>query len=128
MGFELRDLLFNQRRNNFNPRQRQRHNRRVDLIFDLERDVRFNSGLVHAVLVAPLQDLILREVRIRSERSGGRCKRAGAVARSAVGFVSAVASPVGGDYDIDVGAFGGLYEKAFDEPEDGHIIRRSSER
>ena len=40
---------------------------------------------------------------------------------SAAGDFSAVATPVGGDDNVRVGAFGGLDEKAFDEPEDGHI-------
>jgi hypothetical protein len=58
-------------------------------------------------------------------------ERAGAVASAAVGLFcvtaaggfSAVATPIGGDNDIGESAFGGLYEKAFDEPEDGHIIK-----
>ena len=100
--------MFNQRRNNFNPRQRQHHHRRVDLILDLQRDVRLNSVLVHAVLVAPVKHLFLRQIFVRRERAGGQLERAGAVARSAVGLLgvtaaggfSAVATPVGGDYDI----------------------------
>ena len=130
MGFELRNALFNQRRNNFNPRQRKNHHRRVNLILDLRGDVRFDGGLVHAIGVAPIQHLFLRQVFVRSERATRRLERAGAVARSAVGLFcvtaaggfSAVASPIGGDNDIGERAFGGLYEKAFDEPEDGHKL------
>jgi hypothetical protein len=48
-------------------------------------------------------------------------ERAGSVAGAAVLILSAVASPIGGDYDIGVAAFGRLNEKAFDDPEDGHI-------
>ena len=108
--------------NRWNPRQRQRHHGRVDLILDLERDVRLNSGLVHAVLVAPLQDLFLRQVFVWSERARRRSKRAGAVAGSAVVILRAVATPIGGNYDIRFRAFYGLGEKAFDEPEDGHKL------
>jgi hypothetical protein len=36
-------------------------------------------------------------------------------------ILNAVASPVGGDYDIGEGAFGLADEEAFDDPEDGHI-------
>jgi hypothetical protein len=37
-------------------------------------------------------------------------------------ILSAVATPVGGDYDIGEGAFGRLNEKAFDDPENGHKL------
>ena len=86
----------------------------------MERDVRFDGGLIDSVLVAPVENLFLREVFVRRERASRRGERRRAVASAAVGFVSAVASPVGGDYDIGVRAFGRLDEKAFDEPEDGH--------
>jgi hypothetical protein len=47
-------------------------------------------------------------------------ERAGAVAGAAVLILSAVATPIGGDYDIGESAFGGLDEKAFDDPVDGN--------
>jgi len=80
-----------------------------------------DGRLVHAVGVAPAQDLILREVFVRSEATSRRSEAARAVAGAAVCFVRAVAPPVGGDYDIGERAFNRLGEKAFDEPEDGHI-------
>jgi hypothetical protein len=35
-------------------------------------------------------------------------------------ILSAVASPIGGDYDIGITAFGGLNKKAFDDPREGN--------
>jgi len=103
------------------PRQRKSDDRRVDLVVDLLRDVRLNSRLIDAIGEAPAQDLILREVRIRRERTRRRLERAGAVAGSAVLILSAAASPIGGDDNISERAFGRFNEKAFDDPEDGHI-------
>ena len=107
---------------NWIPRQRQRHHGRIDLIVDLLRHVGLNSRLIDTVLVAPVQDLFLRQVRIWRELTTRRSERAGAVASAAVLILSAVASPIGGDYDIRFRAFGGLNEKAFDDPEDGHKL------
>jgi len=84
--------------------------------------------LIDPVGVAPAKHLFLRQVRIWRKLTSRRSKRAGAVASAAVLILSAVATPVGGNHDIGEGAFGRLNEKAFDDPEDGHIIRRSSER
>ena len=124
-------LLLNDRRDDFHrriPRQRQTHHGRVDLILDLERDVRLNRALIDSVRVAPTENLFLCKVRIRSEAISRRSEAARAVAGAAVGLLGvsaaggfgAVAPPVGGDYDIGVGAFNRLGEKALDEPEDGH--------
>jgi hypothetical protein len=47
-------------------------------------------------------------------------ERAGAVAGAAVLILRAVATPVGGDYDIRFRAFGRFDEKAFDDPREGN--------
>jgi hypothetical protein len=108
------------------PRQRQTHHRRVDLVLDLRGDVGFNRALVDAVGEAPVQHLRFGEVFVRREATTRRREAARTVAGAAVGFSGrlngAVATPVGGDYDIGVGAFNRLGEKAFDEPEDGHKL------
>ena len=72
--------------------------------------------------VVAAQHLILRQIRIRREATSRRRERAATVAGSAVRFLRAVATPVGGDDDIGVGAFGRLNEKAFDDPRDGHKL------
>ncbi len=98
---------------------------RVDLVLDLERDVRFDGGLVHAIGVAPVQHLLLGELVVWREVLGRRSERAGAVAGAAVVILRTVATPVGGDDNISERAFGRLNEKAFDDPRDGgHRIRR----
>ena len=104
------------------PRQRQRHHGRIDLVVDLLRHVGFDGRLIDPIGVAPTKHLFLRQIRIWSETTRRRLERAGAVASAAVGFVSAVATPIGGDNDIGEGAFGRLNEKAFDDPEDGHKL------
>ena len=110
------------------PRQRRSDDRRVDLVVDLRGDVRFDGGLIDSRSVAPAKHLFLREVFVRRERTARRLERRAAVAGAAVVILSAVATPIGGDDDIGVGAFGRLNEKAFDDPVDGHNIRRSSGR
>jgi hypothetical protein len=109
---------------NRHPRQRQRHHGRIDLILDLLRHVRLDSRLIDTVLVAPVQDLLLRQILVRRELTRRRLKRAGAVASAKIVSIVAVATPVGGNHDIGIAAFDGFNEKAFDDPEDGHIIRR----
>ena len=133
VGFERRRGFGARRRDSVRPRQRQTHNRRVDLILDLRGDVGFDGRLIHAVLITPVENLLLGQFVVRSERASRRSERAGAVAGAGVGlrvvsgagFLGAVAPPVGGDDDIGEGAFGRLNEKAFDDPRDGgHRIRR----
>ena len=109
------------RRNHRQPRQRRSDDRRVDLVSDLRGDVRFDGGLIDAVREAPAENLILRQILVRREVLGRRRERRAAVAGAAVLILSAVASPIGGDDDIGVWAFNGFAEKAFDDPEDGHI-------
>jgi len=94
----------------------------VDLVFDLERDVRFDGRLVHASSVAPVQHLLLGQIGVRREATSRRSERAATVAGAVVVLIGAVASPIGGDDDIGEGAFGRFDEKAFDDPEDGHKL------
>ena len=101
---------------NWIPRQRQRHHGRIDLILDLQRDVCLDGRLIDSVAVAPTKHLRLRQVRIWRKATTRRRERRRAVASAAVLILSAVATPVSGDDDIDVGAFGGLNEEAFDDP------------
>ena len=115
------DDSFSRRNNNRRqPRQRRSDDRRVDLIVDLSGDVRFDGGLVHAVLVAPPKHLLLGQIRIRRERSGRRSERRAAVAGAAVLILRAIAPPIGGDDDIGESAFGRFYQQAFDDPRDVH--------
>jgi hypothetical protein len=104
------------------PRQRRSDDRRVDLVSNLRGDVGFDGRLIDSVGEAPAENLILRQVRIRRERTAGRSERRAAVAGAAVLILSAVAPPVGGDDDIGESAFDFADEKAFDDPEDGHKL------
>ena len=93
----------------------------MDLILDLQRDVRLDGRLIDSIGVAPVQDLCFGQILVRRELTRRRLERAGAVAGAAVLILSAVASPIGGDYDIGESAFCGLNEKAFDDPRESHI-------
>ena len=119
MRLQNRDLLFHQRRNHRHPRQRRSDDRRVDLVVDLLRDVRLNRGLIDSVGIAPAQHLRFGQILVRRERTRRRLERRAAVAGAGVLILRAVAPPVGGNHDIGESAFGGLNEKAFDDPEDG---------
>jgi len=109
------------------PRQRRSDDRRVDLVLDLQRDVRFDGRLIDSVAEAPAQDLFLRQVGVRSEVLAGRREGRAAVASAAVLILRAVATPIGGDDDIGESAFGGFNEKAFDDPREGNHGLRSFE-
>ena len=116
------------RRDDFNrrhPRQRRSDDRRVDLVLDLERHVRFNRGLIDSVAEAPVQDLSFGQILVRRERTARRSEAGRSVASAAERFLRAVATPVGGDDDIGESAFDFADEKAFDDPREGnHGIRR----
>ena len=105
------------------PRQRRSNDRRVDLVGDLLVHVRFDGGLVDPAVEAPSENLILREVGVRRERTAGRSERSAAVAGAAVLSIDTVAAPVGGDDDVGETAFGGLNEKAFNDPREGGHVR-----
>lgn len=122
IGFERRWGFRARRRDFFRPRQRQHHNRRVDLVVDLLRDVRFDGRLIDSVGVAPVQHLLLGQIGVRREATTRRSERAGAVAGAAVAVLRAVATPVGGDDDIGEAAFDGLRQEAFDDPRDVHLL------
>ena len=118
-----RHLLLNQRRQ---PRQRRSNHRGIDLVLNLQRDVRFDCGLIDSRSEAPAQDLSFGQLIVRSERTTRRLERRSAVASAAVVILTAVASPIGGDNDIGESAFRWFNEKAFDDPrEGGHGIKRS---
>ena len=111
------------RRHDFNwrhPRQRRSDDRRVDLVVDLLRHVRFDGSLIDSRSKAPAEDLFLRQVFVRREVLAWRSERAGAIASAAVLILRAVASPIGGNHNVRETAFGRFAEKAFDDPREGN--------